>query len=161
LKAKNLLDPGKMRDTWHWVIAFDAWDYCDPEPLSVLIAEEQIPEEYIHIIVDIVSGKRKPNKKAASKLKVPARERMRIATSISVELGMIDVSKYDAIHPEGKGVVGIGAKLGLEPIEVLRKLERHARDIVQHYCKEFNVSQETIENLLRELRKKMEIWPFV
>ncbi len=148
-----------MRDTWYWVVAIDAWDYCDPEMLATIIVEEPIPEEFKPIVADIISGKRKPNKKAAAKLKIPARERMRIAFFISVELGMIDVSKYDVIHPEGKGVVGIGAKYGMEPIDVQRRLEKQARDIIRHYSEEFNVSQETIENLLRDLRKKMETWP--
>ena len=153
--------PIRMNDLWDWVVALDAWDYCDPDPLSKLIIKEQIPEEFLKVIADIVSGKRKPNKKGASKLKIPAKERMEIAGSISTVLGLIDLIKYKAIYPEGIGVVGIGARKGEEPIDVKRELESEARELMQSCCKDLNVSQETVENLLRDLRKKINMWPVV
>lgn len=150
-----------MRELWHWIVAVDAYDYCDPEPLSDLIVKEQIPTEFIQAVANIISGKRKPNKKAASKLKIPARERMKIAGAISVNLGLIDGFKFDAINPEGIGVTGIGAREGREPIDVKRDLESEARELMHSCCENLNISQETLENLLRDMRKKIKMWPDV
>lgn len=109
MKTKNFIDmPSRMNDLWEWVVALDSWDYCDPEPLSELLLKKQtIPAEFLQPLADIIFGKRKPNKRAASKLKIPARDRMKIAGSISLVLGLVNVLKFDAIYPEGKGLVGI------------------------------------------------------
>ena len=151
-----------MHDLWPWVVAIDAYDHCDSEPLLKLIAKEQkIPKEFAQAIADIISGKRKPNKRAASKLKIPARERMEIAAGISIILGLIDVFKHTAVYPEGVGVIGIAARDCREPIDVKRELEGEARELMQYCCKDLNVSQETLENLLRDMRKKINMWPVV
>lgn len=154
--------PTRMNDLWEWVVALYSWDYCDPEPLSELLFKEQtIPPEFLQALADIVSGKRKPKKMAAVKLKIPARERMKVAGSISLVLSLVDALKFDAIYSEGKGSFGIGSEQGHEPNEVLRKLESEQRKAIESACKDLNVSQETIENLLRDLRRKMDSWPTV
>ena len=154
--------PARMNELWNWVVALDSWDYCDPKPLSELIANEKIiPGEFSQAIADIISGKRKPNKKAAAKLKIPARKRMKIAGSVSTIIGLINIFKYEAICDEGIGVIGLAAKQGCEPIEVLRELEGEAKEFIYNTCNSLNVSQETLENLLRGLRKKINHWPVV
>lgn len=151
-----------MNDLWKWVVAFDSWDYCDPEPLSELLLKKQIiPPEFLQPLADIISGKRKPNNKAASKLKIPPRERMKIAGSISLLLGLVNALKFDAIYPEGKGAVGAGAQQGREPNEILRELESKHKRTIDSVCKDLKVHPETIENLLRDLRRKIDNWPIV
>lgn len=153
--------PHRMNYLWVWVVALDAWDYCDPLPLSELVLLHEIPIEFKQAVSDIVTGKRKPNKKAAAKLKIPAQERMKIAGSISLNCGLIHTLKFDAIYPEGKGVVGIGSMQGREPVEVLRELEADQVALIDEAAKELNVSIETIENLLRDMRIKIKLWPIV
>lgn len=163
MRTKNFIDmPARMNDLWEWVVALDSWDYCDPEPLSELLFKEQtIPPEFLQALADIVSWKRKPKKRAAVKLKIPARERMKVAGSISLVLGLVDALKFNAIYPEGKGSVGIGSGQGREPNAVLRELETKQKQAIESACKALNVSQETIENLLRDLRRKIDDWPTV
>lgn len=163
MRTTNFINmPIRMNDLWKWVVALDSWDYCDPEPLSeLLLKEHTIPPEFLQPLADIISGKRKPNKKAASKLKIPPRERMKIAGSISLVLGLVNALKFDAIYPEGKGSVGIGAQQGREPQEVLRELESKHRRTMESARKDLDVSPETIKNLLRDLRRKIDNWPIV
>jgi hypothetical protein len=163
MRTKHYIDmPARMNDLWEWVVALDSWDYCDPDSLSELLFKEQtIPPEFLRAVADIVSGKRKPKRRAAVKLKIPARERMKIAGSISLVLGLVDALKFDAIYPEGKGSSGIGSEHGREPNEVLRELESEQRKAIESASKNLNVSQETIENLLRDFRRKIENWPTV
>ena len=66
-------------DRRNWIAAIDAFDFNDPEPLEQLRAgNEPVPPELQHVIDAIDSGERKPNKKAAAKLKIPTAERMKI-----------------------------------------------------------------------------------
>jgi hypothetical protein len=150
-----------MNELWEWVVALDSWDYCDPIPLSELVLQKEIPLEFKQAISDIVSNKRKPSKRAAAKLKVPASERMKIAGSISVIFGLIDALKFDTLYPEGRGSVGVGAMRKCEPTDVLRELESEQRQEIESICIELGVSRETVENILRELRKKIKLWPIV
>ena len=150
-----------MNDLWKWVIALDSWDYCDPLPLSELLLQQEIPIEFKQALSDIVSSKRKPNKKAAAKLKIPASERMKIAGSISTVCGLIQGLKFDAIYPEGVGVVGIGSMQGREPVNVLRELEAEQVALIDEAAVDLNVSIETIENLLRDMRIIIKFWPIV
>lgn len=153
--------PSRMNDLWEWTVALDAWDFCDPSLLTELVLLKEIPIEFKQALSDIVAGKRKPNKKAATKLKIPAKERMKIAGSISVNCGIIDIFKFDANYPEGKGVVGIGAMQGREPVDILRELEAEQVELIREAAKDLNVSVETIENLLRDMRNKIKLWPAV
>jgi len=155
-KVKNYLDlPRDMNDHWLWICAIDAYDYNDTAPLSKLIREsEQIPEMFRVVIAGIVQGERRPNKKAATKLKLPASERMKIAGSLSLVLGLIDAFKYQDLG-------GLADRQAKEPIDVMRELEADAREIMIKAANDLNVSVETIENVLRDLRKKIEDWPNV
>jgi len=151
--------PSRMNELWGWVVALDSWDYCEPQPLAELLLKEQnIPPEFLQAVADIISGKRVQKKKAASKQKIPARHRMEFARALSLVHGLVDSLKFDAIYLEGKGVVGIGAAKKREPNEIIRQLDRQKRETVEAACKEFNVSQETVENLLRALKEKIANW---
>lgn len=153
--------PEEMLDAWPWVIALDAWDYAHPGLLADLIEREEIPKVLRSIISSIISGKRKPNLKAAKKLKVPAEERMKVAGSVSCILGLINAIKFDSCSDTttSKGVSEVAERKGVEPIEIKRRLEEEARQLILEAAKEANVSEETIENLVRDLRNKIKNWP--
>lgn len=168
MKVRNFGDEGPYRDAyrnaWDWIVAIDAYDFGDPNPLDELLSTEPLPEELISVIESISSGERKPNLKAAAKLKIPAAERLQIAGAVSVVLLLIDVLKRDVIDPaisDEAGVKMLGESKGREPVEILRELEAEARKAIELAAHEAGVSVETIENLLRHLRQKMEQYPNV
>ena len=72
----------EVEKNFNWIAAIDSWDFCDPTPLKEMIIRHPIPTELLPIIANIVSGERKPNTKAASKLTVPANQRMVLASVI-------------------------------------------------------------------------------
>ncbi len=161
-----LLLPDRLSDTWRWFEALWAYDYGDTRQLSELIRTEAIPPEYTDAVAKIVAGDRKPNRKAAAKAKIPASERAQTATLVSVAQGLRDKVKYDAIDPaldpnreNGTGAAAI-AKTH-EPIEIMRSADELGRDCLETAAKEWGVSTETIENLIREAKARLSRWPEV
>ena len=153
-----------MNDIWPWVAAVDAYDFADPDPLATLLrGPEPIPPEVQPVLADIVAGTRRPNRKAAAKLKIPASERMKVAGSVSVIVGLVDALKrsdmYDADGGPVQGPSAAAERNGVETIDEIRELEGVARKQVASAAREFGVSSETIENLLRDLRQKIEKFP--
>jgi len=148
-----------------WVVAIDAFDFNSRESLAGLIESESIPEELRPVIAAIVRGERVPNLKAAAKMKIPAAERLEIAGALSAALELIDALKYDVLDPHGVsdecGVSVLGDQTGREPNEIMRQLEASSRLAIQMAAQQLDVSTETIENLLRALRRKMESFPIV
>lgn len=155
--------PDRIHDAWPWIVAIDAFDYCAPDKLADLIASEPIPEELRPVISSIVKGKRKPDKRKAAKLKLPADDRMGIAGAVSVALGIIDVIKYTTIDSKipGKGVSVLAERKCREPEEMLRQIEAEARKIMEESADQLGVSVETVENALRDFRKKVDNYPNV
>jgi hypothetical protein len=156
VKTLSYLDvPDRMQELWPWVCAFCAYDYGDAMEVAKLIREsESIPDEFKCAVADVVSGLRKPNLRAAAKVKIPPSEMMKIAGSISVPLGLCDAFKY-------RGVNEIAERLKKEPIDLVRELENDARKILLDAADELGVHVETIENLLREMRRRVNAWPVV
>lgn len=159
-------DGRRYLDAWPWVVAIDAYDFGAPEPLAELMATEAPPEELRPVIAAIVTGKRKPNLKAAAKLKIPAGERLQIAGAVSTCLGVFDDLKRSAIDPEVNDEAGVrmlAERAGetREPAEILRYLEAKARKTIEWAAREAGVSTESLEDLLRHLRKKIEHYPDV
>ena len=155
-RSPNFLDlPDGMNDLWSWVVALDAWDYCDPTLLSDLLLSEKIPDEFRNAIADIIAFRRKPKRKAAAKLKIPAAERMKIAGSCSVVIGLAHKLKTPSV------VEATADRLAKEPIEIVRELEAEIERTIQKTAQECGVSTETVENLLRDLRQKIMYWPRV
>lgn len=156
--------PARMNELWPWVMALDAWEYCDSEPLSALIKDcEVLPKEIAPAISEIVSGKRKQNKRGAAKLKIEAAERMKLAGCVSVLMGLIDTMKFECLNDDlvPDGMEGMADRICKEKIDIKSELENDAKNVIQETADEFNVSTETIENLLRDLRKKIKAWPSV
>jgi len=151
----------EFRDVMDWIAAIDAWDYCDGSLLAILILEEDIPTKLKPIIADIFSGVRVQKKKAASFLKISPRERMYIAQSISINLGLIDVFKTVKMASGESLLEWQSDRNGIEPIESKRWLEKEARQVKEIAAKDLGVSIETIENLLRDFRYKLDNYPNV
>ena len=150
-----------FRTAMPWIAAIDSWDYCDESLLADLILNSDIPQELRPIISSIIKNERKQNKRAAAHLKIPAKERMAIAQSLSIILGLIDDFKSATVISGESLLEWQGNRKGQEPIEVKRELESEAKNIIISTAEELGVSTETIENLLRDFRKKMASYPLV
>jgi predicted DNA-binding protein (UPF0251 family) len=59
------------------------------------------------------------------------------------------------------GLEGMADKQGIEPIEVKKDLQEKTRQVVKNASTDLGISNETIENLLRDFRKKINDWPSV
>jgi hypothetical protein len=147
----------RFREVWDWIAALDAFDYCDPKPLEALLrGGEAVPDEIRSALADIVAGVRKPNKKAAAKLKVLPAERMMLAMVASRIIGLCDIFRchktFIACKADSERV---------EPIDVIRELDTNKRTAIAGTAAEYGISVETVENLLRDLKEKMRKWPVV
>lgn len=146
---------------WHWLVALDAFDFDDPEPLADLVRNsESIPGHFRDTVAEVILRKKQPNLKAAVKLKVPARERLEIAARLSFELGVLDLYQkgphIDLDTPrEGydRKLEHVADMVGVEPNEVRRYIERKSRDTMQATAERHGVSVATLQNWLRDLRK--------
>ena len=153
-----------MQDAWRWVVAIDAYDYNQRQPLADLVAAEPVPEELRPILAAIIAGDRTPNLRGAAKLKLPATERMQIAASLMAIMEIIDTLKYEAIditgaEPDLRGASMFEIVKGGTAGGIMRHLEGEARRAVEIATDRYGVSVETIENLLRDLRNKMQAYP--
>jgi len=159
----TLSTPPRFNELWDWIVAVDAYDHGNASLLGKQIQVGAVPDEIRPILADIVMGMRKPNRKAASKLKIPAGERMRVAASVCCLLELIDIIMRGAANVRGvrPGVENIAHQQGREPIEVKRKLEADAREVVQRAAIACGVSTETIENLVRDFRKRVKQFPAI
>lgn len=150
-----------------WIVALDAFDHDAPDELARLIEGQPVPVELRPVIAAIIRGERKPSRRRAAKLKLPASERMQIAASIMAVLDLIDSFKtgtqyddQDGWH-ERKSLDIAADRRGVEPITVLRDLEARARAAYERAAASLGVSTETVENIVRELREKLNSWPDV
>lgn len=157
LREKEILE------VWDWIAALDAFHYCDPEPLSEMLAGgEPIPEFMRLPLSEIVAGTRKPNKKAAAKLKIPARERMKVGAMISGILGLADCLAGEISDGHGglqRGCEIAADRKGIELIDAVRHHESMRKKAIEIAMDEFGVSEETVENLLRDVREKIRNFP--
>lgn len=156
--------PQRLQDTWPWFEALWAFDYGDPRLLAELISTEPIPAEYTSAVAAIVAGERKPNRKAAAKARIPAKERAHTATVVSVCFSIRDIVKFTAIHPgdDPQGECGAAAMADtIEPVELMRNADRVGRECLQTAADHWGVSTETIENLIREAKERLATWPDV
>jgi hypothetical protein len=163
MKTDNCL-PLAMQAAWTWVVAIDAYDYNHRQPLADLVASEPVPDELRPIIAAIVAGDRQPNLRGAAKLKLPAAERMQIAASLMAIMKIIDTLKYEAIditgaEPDLRGAGMFEIVKGGTASGIMRHLESESRRAVKLATEHYGVSTETIENLLRDFRRKMKAYP--
>lgn len=155
----------ELREAWPWIWALDAFDYGDPSMLADLVASQEIPAKLRPQIAKIVTGERRPSKKGAAKIKVQPKERMELAAAVSVLVGLYDRLKLDwATDGDGEArpLLEIGAdKARIEPIEQKRRLEALARRAIVGRAEAYGICEETVEDLVRTLRKKLTSYPDV
>lgn len=162
MKATNYFDvPPRLQELWEWFSAVCAYDYGDPNPLADLVRDERpVPTEFAGAIADVIAGTRRPNRKAGAKAKVAPAERMKIAGSLSVVLGLLDLFHRGRV--DGDLSAGfIASRDRQETIEIVRSLEEEARRAIAESARELGVNTETVENLLREMRARVRRWPAV
>jgi len=148
--------PDRLNELWPWFNAVCSWDWGDPAPLSDLIRAESIPDEFTDAVADIVAKTRirKPN---WWKSKLPAAERLEIAGAVSTVVDFCRILKTET----AEGLESIAARLGKEPIELVQDLEHTVRYTKKNAAEQLNVSVETVDNLLRDMRSRIDRWPVV
>lgn len=142
-------------DIERWSGALVAFDYCDPSLLADLVASEPVPKELRPVIAAIVSGERKPNKKKAAPSKVEASKRFLIGGLVSAVLETLD----DANHPDITGPMA--DRMGIEPRQAIARLNEQRTEAYRAAGRIAGVSRETVEELMRDYRKKIQNWPNV
>ena len=134
-----------------WIAAIVAWDFCDPAMLGDMIASEATPPELRPVIAAIITGERKPNRRAAAKSKVPATERFHIGQVLDAIEGL-----------RRSGNLGdLADRAALEPGDLVRRLNQYGARFYEVAEKNLGVSRETAENLVREYRAAMNNYPRV
>ena len=141
----------------NWIAAVDAWDYCDGSLLEEMLRRHPIPFELQPVIADIVSGQRPQNKKAAAKLKIPAGHRMCVAgLYATLKASVIDATlQRKTLHDYHK----MADSMGIEVIDYKRQLESSAREFKKEVAELAGISTETLDNLLDELKLKINNYP--
>lgn len=141
----------------NWIIAIDAWDYCDPSLLGEMLSRHPVPAELRPIIADIITGKRKQNKRAAAKLKTPAGHRL-IWAGIYAELKQ---GVFDAIlaHRTTHDYHDKAGEMGIEPVELQSIYRDRVRKFDAEMAELLGVSVETLKNTYLELRNKIKNYP--
>ncbi len=147
-----------MREDWPWFSAVWAFDYDDPAPLADLIRERPIPDELKSLVADIVSGKRKPNKKAAAKAKIPANQRANIFYRYWVDRLLTEASKKLSVRLLEADTIRY--KLTpIEPIEIVRDIESDGRKMLEELQELYGAGPDTLKALRSEGKTRMKEWP--
>ena len=162
----GLLAPEEMKKYFYWVVALDAWDYCNSEPLSKLMRHHAVPEVLRPIIAKIISGERKQKSKANT-LKVPAGHRLLYISAImglefiaSLPLRnaiIVTDDNGDRIHESNLSMMA--TREGVEISEIKKEIERNKLQCRNIIANEYNVSQYTIKDLKKILKDKVNQWP--
>ena len=157
--------PARLNALWPWFSALWSWDYNDPRALASLIRESNgdVPVEFAQAVADIVSGTRKPNKKAAAKLTIPAREMATLCGHLLVVRDLRECIAKEATYPDttGQGAKAAAQHLGVKPLDVIHDLDREWTEAKEHAARMFSVEVETVERLFRDFQKRLERWPEV
>jgi len=148
----NLVVPDDFFDNWHWIIAVDAFDYGDPEPLASLLAEfDEYPANVRVLLSDIVQGKREPNRKAFPKV-IKAKDRMPAALSALSGLSLRDHIDINSVF--------FGERDGVEAIAIRKSNDdSYSKKKKPAIAKTYGISVDTLDNLRRELKSKIKKWP--
>ncbi len=143
-------------ENFNWIAAIDAWDYCDPAPLAEMLKNHPLPEELRPVLADIVLQKRKPNKKGAAKLKLPAESRMLLAATAN---SLLCVGEAVLKKETGITYVEVADKKGIEVNQIRQHYQKVQKETLDKIAKILNLSAESTENLIRELKRKMDKYP--
>lgn len=148
--------PDSMGKAWVWVTALDQWDHGETAPLAELVRNEPIPDELRPILAGIVAGDRKPNHRAAAKLKIQAGERLNVAYATLINLGIINALQQKGTSPS---LEENADSHRMEVSDLMRELEREGRQLIADNAIELGISEETLKKAIQELRKKIKDYP--
>ena len=157
--------PKEVSDAWGWIMAFDAWDYGDPEKLTTLImSDEPMPNELKPALAKRLNGEKKPKKKSDALRKIPAGDRMLIAMHFSTAMWFSKANETIGLAPNDKDqkyIDWLADKERREKIDVKRDMQRFRRVAAEKVAHRFGISTETLENIVRDIRKKARDYPDV
>lgn len=141
----------------NWIIAIDAWDYCDPSLLNEMLNRHPIPFELQPVIADIITGQRKQNKKAAAKLKIPAGHRL-IYAGLYADLksNIIDATLQRKTLFDYHDTAD---NKGIE-VKALQKIYREgAKEFESEWANIAGISIETLKSIRLDLSRKIKNYP--
>ena len=141
----------------NWIIAIDAWDYCDASLLDKMLRRHPVPVELRPIIADIVTGNRNQNKKAAAKLKIPAGHRL-IYAGLYADLksNIIDATLQRKTLFDSHDTA---ANKGIE-VKDLQKIYREgAKEFESEWANLTGISIETLKSIRLDLSRKIKNYP--
>ena len=141
----------------NWIVSIDAWDLDDPELLGIMLKNHPVPVELRPVISDIVLGIRKPNKRAAAKLKCPAGHRLILA-------GIYRMLKHDVTDSTLKRKTlhdyhSTAAEKGIEVIDLKKQYLEAARNLKSEWASEMGLGTEALDNLCAALESKIKNYP--
>lgn len=154
--STNFGAPARMTELWDWVEALYEFEFGDRKPLGAMLRSGlPIPPEFLVAVAEIVEGVRKPKAIAVAKRKIPAREALQAARRI-------DLMDQVCASVSNKSLLESASDdLRVDPIKVLREFQGAKRRAIEEEAQRFDVSVETIENLLRDIRRRVKRWPAV
>lgn len=142
-------------ENWRWFQAIIDWEWRDSRALDALIASGDAPPSLRAAVASIREGRRRQKPpKACAAAHIRGADRMRIAAEISNRLGLLDVNKFNADRiAENQSVM---AHTVLAQQKALRaEVISEIRDLAAFQ----SVNNETLEDLVRELRDYARSWP--
>lgn len=149
--------PERMAVLFNWVAALEAWDYCDPMPLSQMISIHTIPPEFMEIVASIVSGKRMPNKKGAAKLRgISPSQRMFVAAEI-MALRTIPKVSLDSCNADVR--LKMAEERGVELTLIRKELENKLKKVDLRFAAICGLSVEGVKDLVDALKQKCKTFP--
>ena len=146
--------PNRLRELWDWFEAVYEWDWGDPDLLAALIHTEQIPPEFQIAVAEIVAEVRpRPN---YGKSVLSAQHRLFMAKE------SIDLAEFrDNILSDNETIEKISDEEGKEPIEVIRDLQNAFRIEIESRAKANGASVDTMKNIRRDFKSRIDRWPTV
>ncbi len=155
---KDIEKSNRFFSAFAWIVALDCFDFGDPEPLTELLADTNtdVPPDIRLPLSHIISGARKPDLKAAAKMKIPGGKRLQLAQIIAAGLQMIEYLKRGQVPNQNGQLIKLNDAFAdaqrIEPINHIRKQENASNNVIQRMASDWNVSDGTIRNLVRDLR---------
>ena len=156
----------EFKGLFGWFLAIHAYEMNELEPLGKLLADDtvEIPNEIRLYLSQIVLGNKKPNKKAAVKLRIPARLRMIVGLYlVKLEMKCEYFRKHykDPDFPDNRpGLDTIADKIGKEPAQVDAEISAISRQFIKDLSEIFSVSIDTIEELRGLFKENIERYGF-
>lgn len=158
--------PPEIIDAWGWIWAFHAWDHGEPEKLkNLILSEDPMPSALKPALAKRISGEKKPNKKRSAKLSHSVDDRMIIGLKVSTHLWFSKANETWGMVDEGddrqRYIDAVATAQLREPIEIKNSMRAYRREINKSVAKRFDISVETLENILREIRDLAKRYPDV